>query len=477
MTRKRKLIGGSAWSIGGLALNQAMGLFVLAFLARHLDARDFGVVAVVVLVLDLTRDLMLAGLPDYLVRNAKWDNRLASSAFWFQLSLGAVLGALSVLIGLLLRSIGFVDIGAIIIALAPVYLIEALSSMAQASLRHRVRFAPIAVAGGAGAFVGAAVSVGVVLAEGGFWALVVGRLATSLATSLIMLVVSGWRPAMVPSFDGLRQAFGFSLNLAGGRLLGVLNVKASDLIVGFVGGPALLGAYQLASRPLNLVLQAVLGQIQTVALSVFSPLEGRDAVKLSALDVLTLTAFIVFPVATGLSAIAPEFVRLVFGGNWTYLALPMAILMLACIPATVNYLLSPVLVKLDRPGELLRFAATLTVIGVTLTAFASGWGLVAVAWAFLGRTLLGMLIAFAMFARHVGLHFAEGGRVILHPLAGAISVWLVVALVRNWLPPMPMTYKTFCLVASGVVAYAIVVGPMLIRNRQAIMTNFVARPG
>jgi hypothetical protein len=102
---------------------------------------------------------------------------------------------------------------------------------------------------------------------------------------------------------------------------------------------------------------------------------------------------------------------------------------------------------------------------------------VAVAWAFLGRTLLGMLIAFAMLARHVGLRFAEAGRAILHPLAGAIFVWLVVVLVRNWLPPMPVAHRALCLVASGMVAYAVVVGPMLIRNRQAIMTNFVARPG
>ena len=103
MTRKRKLIGGSAWSVGGLASNQIVGLLILAFLARHLEPRDFGIVAVVVLILDLTRDLMLAGLPDYLVRNAKWDDRLATSSFWFQFSLGAVLGGLSVAVGFGLR--------------------------------------------------------------------------------------------------------------------------------------------------------------------------------------------------------------------------------------------------------------------------------------------------------------------------------------------------------------------------------------
>jgi O-antigen/teichoic acid export membrane protein len=418
---------------------------------------------------------MLAGLPDYVVRNAKWDDRLATSSFWFQLSLGTLLGGLSLAVGFGLRGLGLLDIGSVVIALAPVYLIDALSSMSQASLRHAVRFAPIAVAGVAGAFAGAAASVWVVLAGGGFWALVAGRLASSVASSLSMVALAGWRPAAPLSLAGLRPALGFSLRLAGGRLLGVLNVKASDLIVGFVGGPALLGAYQLAVRPLNLVLQAVLGQIQTVALSAFSPLEGRDEIRAAVLGVLKAAAFVVFPLAAGLSATAPEFVRLVFGEQWDYLALPAAILLLAGLPATVNYLLSPVLVKLDRPGDVLRFAATLTLIGTTFTAISAGWGLVAVAWAFLARTLIGMVIACSMLVRRADVRLGTLALALLHPFAGALLVWLAVGALRQWLPAMPVAQTAACLVGAGVLAYAVVMAPLFLRDGSAIAAGLQGR--
>lgn len=382
---------------------------------------------------------------------------------------------LSVTAGLGLRELGLNDIGSIVAALACVYPIDALSSMSQAKLRHDLRFAPIALAGVTGALAGAGAATWVVFAGGGFWALVAGRLASSITNSVMMAALAGWRPLSLPSFAGIGPALVFSLRLAGGRLLGVLNVKASDLIVGLVGGPALLGAYQLAVRPLSLVLQAMLGQLQSVALSAFSPIDDRDELRVSVLAVVRAMALAVFPVAAGLSAVASEFVGVVFGKDWDRLVLPTAILMLAGLPATVTYLLSPVLVKLDRPGDLLRFTGVLTLIGVVITATVSNWGLVAVAWAFLARTLVGMLMACAMLARYAGVRPGALAHALLHPLVGASLVWLVVTSLREWLPPMPIMQTAGCLVVVGVVVYGAAMAPLLFRDIRPVGAKLPGR--
>ena len=158
------------------------------------------------------------------------------------------------------------------------------------------------------------------------------------------------------------------------------------------------------------------------------------------------------------------------------LASPTAVLLLAGLPATVTYLLSPVLVKLNRPGDLLRFAATLTLIGMTLTAIASGWGLVAVAWAFLGRTLIGMVIACTMLARYADVRPGALTQALLHPFAGASLVWLAVGTLREWLPVMPVLQTAACLVGAGVLVYAAVMAPMLVRGCQSIAADLSSRP-
>jgi len=464
MNRKRQLIGGSALSVGGTAVNQLIGLAVLAFLARHLDARDFGIVAIVVLVLDLTRDLMVAGLPDYLVRSPRWDERVAASSFWFQLAAGALLMALAIAVGLAMPYLGLSEIGQVLLALSPIYLFEASSSVALARLRHRVRFGEIALAGIAGSLASAAAAVWVVTEGGGYWALVIARLASSLVAAAAILAFAGWRPRTAPAWAALRPAVTFSVHLAGGRLFGVLNVKATDLIVGFVGGPALLGAYQLASRALHFVLQTCLGPLQTVALTALATEQDPARLRASALEVLRATALVVFPIAAGLSAIAPEFVAFVFGPDWLALSLPMSILTLACIPAVINYLLNPVMVKLDRTAIVLQFAVTLSAIGIGLTAVAAGWGLVAVSAAFLARTAIGSVIACVHLTRHAGITAPDILRAIVRPLAGVAAIWTAVALARAQLPAVTDLAQIAVLATAGAAAYLLLVAPMLTRS-------------
>jgi O-antigen/teichoic acid export membrane protein len=109
MTQARQFLGSSAWSVGSLGVSQAIGLAVLAYMARYLEAHEFGVVAISVLALELTRDLMSAGLPDYLVREKVWHEDIASSAFTFQLLAGMGLGLAMLGAGALVSTDG--DVG------------------------------------------------------------------------------------------------------------------------------------------------------------------------------------------------------------------------------------------------------------------------------------------------------------------------------------------------------------------------------
>lgn len=474
MTRVRKLVGGSAWSVGGQVVCQAIGFAVLMLLARHLDARAFGTVAIVVLLLDLTRDVMLAGLPDYLIRKPEWDSSLASGAFWFQLALASVLGLTAVCIGFVLQLNGLAEIGGASMALAPVYLLEAAAAIPQARLRHELRFAPITLASVVGAITGGIAAVWVVLDGGGFWALVVGRLVGAGASTVITLAASRWR-LTIPTLTGVGPALRFSAKLAGGRVLGAANVKATDLIVGFIGGPALLGAYQIAARPLNLVLQMLLAQFQQIALSALSPLSIGRQFERTVLDMLGVMALVVFPVAAGIAATSPELIVLAFGEKWGMLGLPTAILMLACIPATISYILSPVLVKVDRAGTLLNFTVVLTVIGIIMATFAASQGLIFVALAFLSRTTIGAAIAMNLLRRYGGVTPRSILSRLWRPLLGAVAILVGVTAVRSWLPPMPAITQAISLVSAGVAIYLAVLMPELLRHRRRLGDFSVSR--
>ena len=456
MTQARQFLGGSAWSVGSLGVSQVIGLAVLAYMARYLEAHEFGVVAISVLALELTRDLMHAGLPDYLVREKVWHDDVANSAFTFQLLAGVALGAVMLAAGMLVSALISADIGLALMAMSGVYLIEAAGSVSNARLRHDMNFRAIGMAQIAGAAATMGIAVLALQAEAGFLALIYCRLGAGLVSTAISLACSPWTPRLTTNLAPLRPLLSYAVNIISTKLVSILNVKATDIIIGLLGGPALLGAYQLASRLLNFVLQTVLSPIQTVCLSVFAKQSAPGQLQTSVQNALSMLALAVFPIAVGLAVVAPEVVGIIFGPGWHALALPMAILMLACLPASINYLLYPVLVKVDRADLAVRFVSVLTVTGIVLTLITAPFGLVAVAAAFTARTLIGSAISLRMLRRELGLEIKALLATLAVPAAGCVAIVLTAVALRSQVQVLPELQRLMVLALAGASAYLVV---------------------
>ncbi|MDR7104036.1 oligosaccharide flippase family protein [Croceicoccus sp. BE223] len=444
---------GSAWGVGGTVLTQIIAFLVLAILARHLDARDFGVVALVIVSIELTRDLMLAGLPDYLVRERDWNERIAASGFYFQIGASLVLALLAGVGGMALAAVGRETVGNVMLVLAVCYPIDAIAAIPLARLRHGIRYQAISAAMVTGGLASAAVSIFVVLNDGGLWALVYGRIAGAVVNAAAVLLLARWTPSSGPSFHALRPVWRISLSLAGSRLLNILNLRVTDLIVGAVGGTTVLGLYQLATRGVTFLLQAILAPIQSVALSAFSSASGRDEVVNAAHRMFGATAILVFPAAAGLSAISPEFVEIAFGDRWADLALPAGIVALTAIPAVVNYLLTPILIKLDRSAEIMRFSLILTGTSAAIAAGTAPFGITIVAIGFVSRSVVGCFVSLSILKRDLGVSVVQFLKPLAVPFLGALLVFAVVFVCRVYLSNYAAAVRGFFLVIAGIMAY------------------------
>jgi O-antigen/teichoic acid export membrane protein len=458
MTWHRQFVTSFGWNTAGIGVGQVLAFGFLAYAARHLDAYAFGLAAICLLVLELTRDLMQAGLPDCLVRDREWNEALARSAFGFQLLLAVGLAGLVVLAGGLVQAIIGSEVGLGLMVIALVYPLEAVGSVPLARLRHRSDYRGVALGQICGGV--AALAVGVLALEqgAGFMALLYSRLAQSAATTLGNLVLARWRPVAWGGLAVLRPVVGTAGHIVATRMLSVLNVKATDMIIAVFGGTALLGAYQLASRLLGFVLQVILAPFQAVCLSQLSARADRSAVRPAVVAALRLVALVVFPVATGMAALAPDLVHLLFGPGWLELADPVAILLLAALPASLNYLVYPALVRVDQAHLATRFALTLLAIGVGLTLLAAGYGLVAVAGAFSLRTAIGSLVAARLLRSELGLTWRDLRNALTAPAVAVAAMLAVVLLVRPELGELLPIARAVILAAIGAATYTAVVG-------------------
>jgi PST family polysaccharide transporter len=451
-------------------VNQLASFAVVAVLAHSIAPAEFGIVAACLLCVELSRGIMLAGLPEYLVKQRTWDQRIASTAFWLNIGIGVAFGIVLALAAAIVSEAGYAQFGEVLLSLCVIFLIDALSATPEALLRHELRFQALAFRQIASNLLGGVAAVVAVWSGAGLWAIVIQRYTAATAQAAIVYATTRWRPLIVFSMGEMRPALRFSLNLAGANLLGQLNLKVVDVIVGIVAGPAALAIYQIAGRGLNLVLRMTASPAQQVALSGLSRLDNVDQMRQAVLRMVALSGFVSFPLFVGLSAVSPEFVLVAFGPQWVDAITPMTLLVLMGGPATINFLVSPILTAVGRSRVLFYFSAFVVGFSAFVALATAPFGVSWVAGGILVRSLVAVVMSVLILQSAIQIAPHDLLKGLVSPLMASWFMIVVVSITRHAIPGHTgNVLALLILIAVGGIAY---LGFLLLFCRQA-MRNVV----
>ncbi len=92
---KHKTFQAVIWALVRIGSTNVLGFVVFAVMARVLSPRDLRLFALSMLVVDIARIVSSAGLSDAITRDADQDEVLADTAFWANLALGCIVGAVA----------------------------------------------------------------------------------------------------------------------------------------------------------------------------------------------------------------------------------------------------------------------------------------------------------------------------------------------------------------------------------------------
>ncbi|MCC7077336.1 MAG: lipopolysaccharide biosynthesis protein [Acidimicrobiia bacterium] len=265
----------------------------------------------------------------------------------------------------------------------------------------------------------------------GVWAFVWGAMAGALVGTILAFVFT----RLVPRF-GFRarvalELLGFGLPMTGIRLIETFGLNADYLVVGNVLGPAALGAYTLAYRLPEMLLDSVYWTATEVLFPAYArarEVRRRDVgeAMLRALKLLVLYGG---AVGVGLALVAQDVTDLVYGSKWTVAGGVMALIALKMSINSVNNGIGDVFPALGKPH--LLFGIDVVVVGLQIPAFiyATRWGILGVAAVHLAAQL-----AFSAALTVVGLRLV---RVPLGRLFSALqsAAFAVAGIVVLALPP------------------------------------------
>jgi PST family polysaccharide transporter len=340
MSLKGQVISGVAWSTLARVFQQAAQIVFSVLLARLLFPEDFGLIAMILVFSGFADSLAEFGFRSALVERQHLEDRHLHSTFWLTVFIGASLAALFMLSSPLIAAFyGEPFLKPICQLLALNYVLASFGIVPRALLQRRMAFGRLAKVDIAISFLSGALAVSLALSGWGVWSLVLQGLAAASVRSVLLFVVSGWRPRF--TFDGgaVADLFRYSINLTGFGVINYWARNADNLLVGKFLGAAALGIYDRAYALMLLPISQIISVVSDVMFAALSSIKNDKArVKSLYLRTIGVISLLSFPMMAGMYVVAQPFILSLYGAKWVAV---VPILQILCVVGFLQSLNSP----------------------------------------------------------------------------------------------------------------------------------------
>lgn len=330
MSLKRAAVMGARWtaiSTGTVTIVQFLQTLILS---RLLSPEDFGLMAIVMMVLNFVQTYADMGISSAIIHRQDTTSNQLSSLFWLNIIAGVCVFVVT------LVSAPFVvavyhepELSRLILYAAFVLLITPFGAQFALLLQKELEFGTLAICETISAVFAGVVTVIAAIEGLGVLSLVLGRLSGACLTAGLFCVIGlqRWRPRFHFCRADLKGYLSFGLYQMGQSTIWFLSSRIDQLYIGIVLGPQLLGYYVFAW---NLVIQPMmkLNYILTrVAFPLFSRVQFEtERLQRGYLALVWFLTTINAPLMIGCAATAPLFVPLFFGTKWLPVVLIIQIL-------------------------------------------------------------------------------------------------------------------------------------------------------
>lgn len=334
-TLRQQVFSGMVWRFMERGCVQVISFVLQIVLARLLEPEDYGVLAVLNVFISFSTTLINNGLGNAIIQKKDADEVDFNTIFYIQLGLAGVLVILLNIFSPYIASYYNDESLSIYLRVMSVILIlEALASIQMTALRKSLQFKKSFYANVIGTVTSGVVGVAMALKGFGCWALIGSQISMKVALFLTYFFMVKWRPKAMFSFKRFKSLFSYSWKLTVAWLIGTLHQNVFTLVIGKRFSKTVLGFYDKGQNLPNTMKTTVNETISTVMFSALAKIQDdKEKMKESTRKMMSLTAFIIFPVMAGVAGVSKSFVYIFLTEKWAP-CIPM--MQLFCISLGIN---------------------------------------------------------------------------------------------------------------------------------------------
>ena len=314
-------------SIGWSLFSEIAAKFVTPItnmlLARILVPDDFGVLAICNMLVSFVDIITDAGFGKYLVQHdfSSEDEKrdYADVAFWSNLAISAFMVILIVIFRRPVAKLLGNEKYSTVISIASIQLIfTSLSSIQTGLFRRQFNFKKLFITRLSVAIAPLVITVPLALYTHSYWSLIIGNLSGAFINSLVLTIMSSWKPSLFYSFELLKNMFSFSFWSLCEGLANWVIFWVDTFIVSHFCSEYYLGIYKNSANMVMSIMGMISASMSPVLLSVLSRVKDDKKTFFELfLSIERVMLYLILPMGIGLFCYRKVATYILFGKQWS----------------------------------------------------------------------------------------------------------------------------------------------------------------
>jgi O-antigen/teichoic acid export membrane protein len=320
MSLKKQVVSGSFWTTVSFATQSIVQIVRLSILTRFLEKSDFGLVAIVSLVIGFTHIFADLGVSVSLYSRKLISKKEYSSLYWVGMLLGIFLYVLLCLFSPFISRFYLMPELKVLIPVMGLDLLIVTAGRQFRIFREKsLKFKPLAFIDIIGSVLSLIVAIWVALKGGGVWSIVLSALFASLISSAILIVTGlGSHPLLL--YINLKEGRTFykiGLYQTGSQILDYFASQLDILIIGKLMAASDLGVYNLIKQLVLKIYGMINPIITKVAIPVLATLNDNfDLLKEKYLQMIKLSSFVNLAIYGIIALLSKEVIMILYGESY-----------------------------------------------------------------------------------------------------------------------------------------------------------------
>lgn len=425
---KQKVSKGLLWNtIHNLSMKGIQFLLML-FMARLLSPDDYGTVGLLAIFIQLSNTFAESGFSLALVRKQDRTQVDLSTAFYFNIVVGIICYFIVFCIAPWVADFYNKPIlTSLLRVLALTIPISSLSTVLVAMMNYNMQFKKQAMISITHTLVSGVLGLAMAFMGYGVWALVGQSLIATCLGTVLCWLLNRWHPFWIYSWKSFQEMFGFSSKLLFTRIIDTIYGNVYSIVIGKVYSPATLGHYTRAQNWATMPSTNIVGVLNNVSFASLSKIQD-DIERLRSVyrKMIKTSAFIVFPLMFGLSAVSQPLIFFTIGTKWELCAQILQIICFMFVFMPIQSLNINLIQAMGRSDLSLKISIVGKVLSLLVLLGSLPFGIIPMCWFSVISSIVILLINFYYVGKLLGLSILSQLRDLVPSTILSVIMYIVV---------------------------------------------------